>query len=257
MSAPDEEKPNPRFAQTLDRGLELLHQLSEHPEGRSTAALAAALGVHRSIVHRLMATLERRALVARQPDGTFVLGLGLVVLAANVSADLRAVARPYLDELAELSGETIHLAVRDGWDVLFLDGIESEKALRVATRVGRRLPAHSTSVGKALLARMAPADRAGLYRRGPLARPTDLTIGDRDALEAELAEVAARGYATNWGESEDSVGSVGVAVAGGSPLAISIAAPTSRLDESVADRHSALLRSSAERLALDLGAITG
>lgn len=251
----DKEKPSPRIAQTLDRGLELLNQMSAHPEGLSTAALAARLDVHRSIVHRLLATLERRALVARNADGTFVLGLGLVALAEHVSADLRRIARPYLEELAEATGETVHLVVRDGWDVLFLDGIESESALRVIARTGRRLPAHSTSVGKVLLARLDPEERAPLYGAGELASLTEDTIHDRDRLEAELEAVRDLGYATNWGESETSVGSVGAAVSGNHQLAISVAAPTSRLDEQTIAKFAALVCDVARRLGKDLGAV--
>lgn len=250
----DEPMPSgPRIAQTLDRGLEILLLLSHQPEGRPTSELADLLGVHRSIAHRLLVTLERRGLVAKNSNGTFSLGLGLVGLAAGVRADLRSVVRPYLAELAQTTGETVHLVVRDGHDVVFIDGIESPKTVRVSTRIGRRLPAHTTSAGKALLAELNPNEFNRWLTESTRDSLTARSIVDADALILEVAETAARAHAINREESEDLVGSVGVAVAVPLPFALSIAVPISRLDDAAIAQFATLLTDTRVRIEAEFG----
>lgn len=250
----DEPTPSgPRIAQTLDRGLEILLLLSHEPEGRATSDLADLLGVHRSIAHRLLVTLERRGLVAKNSNGTFSLGLGLVGLAAGVRADLRSVVRPYLAELAQTTGETVHLVVRDGHDVVFIDGIESPKTVRVSTRIGRRLPAHTTSAGKAQLAQLAPEELTRWLSGSQREALTSKSIVDAEALKREVAETAVRGHAINREESEDLVGSVGVAVTVPLPFALSIAVPISRLDDAAIAQFATLLSDTRVRIEAEYG----
>ena len=106
--------------QTLDRGLRVLELLAETPDGKPVAELAGALGVHRAIVYRLLATLEGHALVARAGDGRFRLAAGLVALARGVSPRLQAAALPELTRLAEDVGATATLTVADGEEAVAL-----------------------------------------------------------------------------------------------------------------------------------------
>jgi DNA-binding IclR family transcriptional regulator len=174
---------------------------------------------------------------------------------ASVLPDLRTVARPHLEALREATGETVHLVVLSGGDIVFVDGLESGHTLRVAIRNGRRLPAHATSAGKALLAALPPDRFAALYGDADLAAVTDRTISDRQAFEAELATTRARGYATSHGESENGVGSVAVVVldpAGYVRAALSVAMPLDRFTDEVEAQAAGLLKSAAAALGAEL-----
>jgi len=168
--------------------------------------------------------------------------------------DIRlSAARPVLEALAAATGETVHLGVLEGNEVPFVDAVESELALRVSGRVGRRLPAHATSLGKAMLAALTDDQVRALYPSESLPMVTAHTMTRRSDLLAELDRTRARGYARNSEESEQGVASTGIAVVHpvrGLLGAITIAVPLSRLDPQKAERHAALLLEAGR----DLGA---
>ena len=204
-------------AQTLDRGLQLLEFIAMTAGPVTVAEAAAALGVHRTIAHRLVATLTARGYLYREPAGGYRLGSTCLTLAAAV-ADLRTILRPALADLARETGETVGLAVLRGGEVVFVDSIESTRSLRVAGRTGQRLPAHQTAVGMAWLAEL-PEDRVR-----ELFPEADL----------DLTAVRRRGYAhaTNEDANDQGFGSFGAVVrsATGEPqAAVSVAIPLARL----------------------------
>ena len=140
-------------------------------------------------------------------------------------------ARPALERLSEQLQETVHLLIREGADVRFVDGIESARALRVTSRTGMLLPAHCTAGGKALLAELDPEALRELYPTPTLPGLTPRSVRRRADLERELVSVRQRGFATNVGESEDDVTAVGVAVRdhrGRQRAAIAVALPSVR-----------------------------
>jgi IclR family transcriptional regulator, acetate operon repressor len=122
----------------------------------------------------------------------------------------------------------------EGNQVRYVDAVESERALRVVARTGTLVPAHCTSLGKALLSQMTDQQVAELYpsTAEPFPARTDRSITTQDALMKELAKARNRGYAVNSGETEDDVGSVAVAFRdfAGRLAAIAVAAPSSRLN---------------------------
>lgn len=237
-------------AQTLDRGLRVLEAVARTaPAPATVAAIAAALGINRTVVHRLAATLVMRGYLQKDGGG-YRLGSACVSLASAV-ADLKGLARPHLEQLALVTGETVALAVLSGHDVVFVDGIESAKALRVANRAGRRLPAHSTSVGKALLATLEPERLRELYPDSRLPAVTPKTISTRKQLERELQSVRVAGYATNDGESEVGVGSVGMVVrtpANEPRAAFSVAMPLTRLTDDAIQAAVEALKATTAKL---------
>jgi DNA-binding IclR family transcriptional regulator len=143
--------------------------------------------------------------------------------------------------------------------VLFVDGIESTKTLRVSSRAGTIHPAHCTSAGKALL---APLPRAALLQLFPdeeLPQVTARSITSRTHLFVELESTATRGYAISFGELEDDIGSIAVPVrdpSGSTVAAIGVGAPASRLSEDLLHRFATAARSAAEQLGAELTAPT-
>ena len=169
--------------------------------------------------------------------------------------DIRTDLRPYLEVIRSDIGETAHLMVLEGGDALFLDSVESTKALRTSSRVGRRYPAHTTSGGKVLLAELARERLVELYPTDRLPAVTARSITRRAELLRELETVRERGYGTNIGESEPDVAAIAVAVrgaAGEARAAIALSAPFSRLEEAAVPAIAAVLRRVADEAAARL-----
>lgn len=260
MSAPPADKagrPRPAYPiESVDNALRLLLMFREQPTvGVSEAG--RALGVARSTAHRLLSTLEYHGFVTKdQKSRAYRPGAALVEfgLAVVRDMDLRSVARPMIEALSAELDETVHLAVLVDTDVLFIDAIEGTGAVRVGSRVGERIPAHLTSLGKAILAAMPRERVLALYPDDELPGRTPNSIVRRDDLLAELDRVAADGYATNAGESETDVGAVGMAilVAGVGRAAISVSAPLSRFDRALVERAVPPLRAAVAQVSASI-----
>ena len=257
-ASPDDSRPGYPIG-SVDNALRLLLAFRDQPRLRLSDA-SAYLGVAHSTAHRLLAMLAYHDFVRQDPAtkayeaGPALIEVGLAVVRRM---DIRGLVRPVLAELQRHFGETAHLAVLEGRDVRYLDCVESGYALRVAARTGTMLPAHCTSVGKALLAALPEEQFAALYSDDAdlLPAATHKSITSLERLGSQLREVRRRGYATNKEESEDGVGSVAVAVPGpqGQPLAaISVAAPTIRLSASRIKEIAPVLTEFAATIAADL-----
>ncbi|MDT0201823.1 helix-turn-helix domain-containing protein [Nocardioides sp. AE5] len=139
-------------SQTLDRGLQVLRVLSETQAGMTITELAQRLEVNRTVVYRLVATLEQHALVRRDTHARLHVGLGVLHLAAAVQPVLRHSAVPVLRKLADASGCTAHLTVADGDEALALAVVEPTWTdFHVSYRVGARHPLDQGAAGKAIL----------------------------------------------------------------------------------------------------------
>ncbi len=140
-------------SQTLDRGIRVLIALAAAPQGLTVTALAETLAINRTVVYRLVSTLEQHALIRRDGQGRLHVGLGVLQLATAVQPVLRDVAIPVLRRLAERVGCTAHLTVADGDEALALAVIEpSWTDFHVSYRVGARHPLTRGAAGKAILA---------------------------------------------------------------------------------------------------------
>ena len=147
----------PPHSQTLDRGLRVLETLAAADEPMSVADLARAISTHRSIVYRMIRTLEDHRLVTRRPDGTYALGPGLAALARSVNPGLQSAAMPTLAELANQVGMTAFLVVPEGDDAVTLLSVEPRNTqVHVAYRPGIRHPLHRGAPGLAILAGRPP-----------------------------------------------------------------------------------------------------
>lgn len=148
------------ISKTLDRGLVALEYISAHPAGVTLTQVAGHLDVHRTIAHRLIGTLERHNLVKRSDMKSISPAVGLIRLAESVEQDLRKVARPVLQALADKLGATAHLIVTAGeGQVQALVVVEHTNAVaHIALRAGQMHPIHQGSGGLAILAARPPVD---------------------------------------------------------------------------------------------------
>lgn len=190
--------------------------------------LCTALGTPKSSLYALLRTLIARGWVATDASGTlYTIGIrALLAGTAYLDADpyLR-ILRPHLDALNEELDETIHLGRLDGHDVIYLATRDSSQYLRPHSRVGRRLPAHSTALGKAVLA----AGNAALPPTLEVLTPH--TLASHDALEADLEATRRRGYAVDAEESALGLRCFGFALRYSDPPtdAVSCSIPIARL----------------------------
>lgn len=237
-----EQRP-PYQVEAVDNALRILVLLGTGTPIRVTDA-AEELGVARSTAHRLLQTLIHRHFAVQREDRAYVAG---PALSPSVPRDdyifLRGWLRPALRDVHSAIDETVHLMVRDGAEVIFLDCIEARQSLRVGSRSGIRLPAERTSGGKALL---APLPRA-------IVRSLLTTLNEEELrrLERVLDRTRRNGYGINRDETERGISAVGVCVPEpqGEPFAaIAISAPTLRFRAVGAQRMANQIRASIGRV---------
>ncbi len=223
--------PDFRPVKSAVRTLDVLEALAESP--RPFLALSAQLSIPKSSLHGILRTLTQRGWVEQGAGGMLQLGLHAVqVGSAYLEADATVTrTAPLLDRLAAATGETVQLARLDGADVVYLAKRDSIHPVRLISTVGSRLPAHATSLGKALLAgRDDEQVRACLTF--PLPALTGNTITSWKGLAAELRATRARSYAADREEAAEGLCCFGIAPAHQQPVdAISISVPAYRLSK--------------------------
>ena len=253
----DGDSKEPALVRSVDRAVTVLEIVAARGEIGITE-LAEELGVHKSTASRLVAALARRGLLEQKGDrGRIALGFGVVRLAAAAtgSMDLARLGQPTCQQLAEVVGETVNLAVHDGEAAINVAQEFGTSSVTTRNWVGRRTPLHATSAGKVLLAYMSDADRRAFLRRR-LPRYTESTITEAAALRTELARVVDEGNARSFEELEVGLHAVAVPVWGAGDVvvaALSAAGPAYRLPRRRARAIVPDLRSAAEELSTRLG----
>jgi DNA-binding IclR family transcriptional regulator len=250
--------PPPRYPlESVDNALRLLSLFRTRERIRVKDA-AEALSVASGTAHRLLAMLVYRGYIQQDPvsklyvPGVMLLSIGLH---ASKRSDLRAAAERHLKELHERLDETIQLATLEGREVFYVDGIESSRPLRVATRSGTLRPAHCASAGKALLATLPRDAVLELYPDEELITVNPNSIGSRTKLLLELDATRARGYAVNVGDGEEGVISVAAAVIGRGGHAVAAfgaGAPASRVNDVRVQEMGAAVMNAAALLGAEL-----
>ncbi|MFE6889107.1 IclR family transcriptional regulator [Streptomyces sp. NPDC057694] len=217
------------MSKTLHHGLLILRLLSEHPGGLTVADIAERIGVHRTVAHRLVRTLEAHQLCRRDHHRRIVLGTGLVTLAEPVEQDLRTLARPLLDELAEATRATVHLMVREGaGDMRALMVVEPRGArVHVSFRPGQTHSIEQGSAGLALLAVGPPRD--GERPEVTEARTQGFAVTEGEVIPAVIGVSAA--VPTHRGDPTTSIGVSVFERAGVEELGRTVAATAARLGE--------------------------
>ncbi|WP_414641746.1 IclR family transcriptional regulator [Actinocrinis sp.] len=239
---------------SADRTIELLELLAGYDEPLTLSEIHRELAYPKSSLFVLLRTLVARGWVETDRRGTgYSIGVrALLVGTSYLDRDpvIRAATR-VLELLRAEVNETVHLARLDGADVVYLASRESAHHLRLTSRVGRRVPAYATALGKALLAGLTDAEVDAILPP-QLEAITPLTVVDRDRLFAELAEVRERGYASERGQNTPGLGCFAVALDYRTPPtdAISCSVPYSRLDDA---GHAAETLEAVRRHAGQLG----
>jgi IclR family transcriptional regulator, KDG regulon repressor len=232
---------------TLAKGLNVLEWMTRQPNGCRVIDVAQTFGLARSNAHRTLQTLvECGWAVQVEGASTYRSGLKLFELGSLVdqATDLKERLHPLLAQLAEQSGETIHLAVLDGAEVVYLDKFDSPLPVAAYSRVGGRAAAYCVAAGKALLAAMTIDEVSLKQRLVKLLPHTKNSLTDFALLEKELEKIRARGYAENREEWRIGVCGLGAVVsnAAGKPVAaIGMSVPSIRFSKKQVAEHAAQL----------------
>jgi IclR family transcriptional regulator, KDG regulon repressor len=225
----------------------------------SVSEIGAKTALHRSTAHRILMALEYNDLIQQNPDnGKYRLGIKLFRLGHQAVShlDLREICRPFLARIMNETKETVHLAVLDENQVLYLDKVEGPHALRMPSRVGRHIPTYCTSLGKAMLSCLDEQEVKGILGKQPFTAYTANTVRNVEQLLADVRAVHKRGYAVDNEEIEIGLRCVGAPIrdhTGAMVGAISAAAPSARLAEKKIPRVGRLVMAVAEEISEQLG----
>lgn len=251
-----EDDPSPARAapsggvQSLERAFDVLELMAAAGGEVGLSQLAAESGLPVPTIHRIVRTLVASGYVLQMPSRRYALGPRLIGLGASASQTVEAWASPHLRSLAEASGETANLAMLDVDRVVYVAQAPSTRhTVRMFTEVGRRVYAHCTGVGKALLAQLPDDDVRRLVDQAGMPATTEHTITDLDRLLEEMRLVRERGHAVDDGEQEMGVRCVAVAVPGSLSSAVSVSGPASRVTPDSVASLAVVLHDAARSLA--------
>jgi DNA-binding IclR family transcriptional regulator len=240
--------------QTLLRGLDLLEAVTAGP--MTLADLARTLGLNRSTVHRLASALVERGYLKLTPREGYTLAAKLLELgfAARQQISLPRVARPHLERLAELTGDTVHLGILDGNKALYLDKLPGRRRIEISSRVGERHPLCVTGLGKALLLDGTPDEWRARFE-GERGMGAQSATAFHTWLKG-MQRYAAGGYSFDLEENEDRIRCVGAPVrdeTGRIVAAISVASVAQYMDDQRMADLAVTVRDTAVAISRDLG----
>jgi IclR family acetate operon transcriptional repressor len=194
-------------ATAVERALNILEAAAQRRDGLTNAEISRKLGIPKSSASYILRTLEKRSYLRREPEtGRYRLGLKILSLGgdAQASLDISDIALPFMRILGERIRMTVHLAVLDQDEAVYIEKVEAPGFFKVNTWVGRRMFLHSTSVGKCLLAWLPRHEVETLVKPQGLKKRTPKTITSVSKLLADLEHVKHSGYAVD--DEENSLG---------------------------------------------------
>lgn len=201
----------PAGGTSTEKTVAVLAALGDHDR---ITDIVAATGLPKSTVHRILQTLVATGFARVTDAGRYVGGPAILRLAGRLltRVDLAHSAQAPLGVLRQRTGSTVHLALLNGDEAVYVAKLEGHKPYQMASRVGMAVPLHCTSIGKSILAQLPEQEVRALVGRTGLPARTDRTLVDADALLAHLGTVRASGYAVDDEENERGVRCAGAAV---------------------------------------------
>jgi IclR family pca regulon transcriptional regulator len=250
----------PRYSQSLERGLAILGCFTPERPVLGIAEIASELGVSRSTTHRYVITLFALGYLEQDSSRRYRLGLGVTDLGMSVlnATGLREHAHPFMQELRRDTSYTVSLAVLDGAEIVYVErapSFRNDVALGLDT--GSRLPANATAMGKVLLASLPEREQSELLASIKLTQRGPNTITSKNALRVELEQIREEGFAVNDQELAEYVHAIAVpvrAVSGKVVAALGLSADTATISlEELVDALGPHLVSTADRISARLG----
>ena len=242
-------------ATAVERALNILEAAAHRREGLTNSEISRKLGIPKSSASYILRTLDRRGYLRRDGEtGRYRLGLKILSLGGDVRAnlDLAEIALPFMQALQERIHLTVHLAVLDQGEAVYIEKVEAPGFFKVNTWVGRRMYLHSTSVGKCLIAWLPKPEVESLLHHQGLKKRTPKTITSLGKLVVELELVRAQGHAVD--DEENSLGARCVAVPisganGAAIAALGVSGTLTQMEEANLPRILEALKETARRVA--------
>jgi len=220
---------------SVERALEVLEILTNNPHGLGVTELSLKLDIAKSTSHRLLNTLSAYNYVSKdeQTDNYFI-GTRVLYIANELLENLNLVnlAKDKINQLSETSNETVHLCLFDSDEVVYIDKVDSNKSIRMHSKIGKRSPMHSTGVGKAILAFLPNEEPKKILQTKNMNKFTENTITSISQMMIELEDINKKGYAIDDIENEEGVRCVAAPIFNhiNKPVAaISISGPSNRI----------------------------
>jgi IclR family KDG regulon transcriptional repressor len=246
--------------QALHHALTVLETFLEPGNAvQGVSEIGERLAMNKSRVFRILTTFEQHRFVQRDPETKqYQLGVALMVFGEAVRRRLEViqVASPILDELAEITGETVHLGIVDGDEAVCVARRMSQHSVRLYAEVGRRAPLHVGGIPKLLLAYLPADERRRILHHSSLNVITDLTITDPDELERHVAQIQTHGYHVSVGDLDPDVHSIAAPIydhSGQVVAGLSVAGPSPRFPPDKVQEYIDLVCQAAARISHLIG----
>lgn len=245
--------------QSVERGFKILDLFDERERELTITEISKRMNLHKSTVHSLLKTLQLHHYISQnEENGKYSLGLKLIERGNMVvsNLDLRNVARKHLEWLSETTNLTIHLVILDGQEGVYLDKVEGSGVTVVYSRIGRRVPIHTSAVGKTLVATKTDSELDLLLDGYKYTKPTEKSIGNKEEFLVEIARARIAGYSIDNEENEPGIVCLAVPIkdySGKVIAAVSVSMPAAKVNEETHNYNIRILKECSSKISHGLG----
>lgn len=208
-------KPKKKYnVPALEKAIAIIETLAEQEEPVGVSDLCKLLDIPKTSVFFILNTLDQNEYICKTEDGKYKLGPQFISLGLSVlnKTDIRELARPFLERLLEETGFTVHLAILNNGEAMYIDKLENKAFVKFSTYIGQRQPLHASGVGKALAAYLPVPELERIIASRGLAEKTKNTITTFEQFKDSLAFVREEGYALEDEEGEYGIRCIGAAI---------------------------------------------
>lgn len=243
---------------TLERAEKILNCFSLDKPSWGLSELSQKVGIPKPSVYRICEALVEIGFLKKNPDKTYSLGFRLLELGSIVlsTLEIRKVAMEEIEKLQNLTGESVHLGILDGIEIVSIEALQSSHSLSTRVYIGKRASLYCTAVGKALLAFLRKEQRDEIIEKLDLKPHTKNTITSKEELLKELEKIRQKGYAIDNMEDEEGVKCVGAPILNSKGIAIasiSISGPSMRITDEKIKEYSKMVKEAARNISRKLG----
>ena len=249
------------IVQSIERALTILEVVAEHNNGLGITEISNIIDLHKSTIHRILSTLIYKGYIIQDPTTLkYRTTLKLYELGYKrvANTDLLTASKPYTKMLKEFTNEVVHLVVRDGNEIVYIDKVEAENTITMLSTIGRRNPLYCTSVGKAILSYLDMEELVKIWKSSKIIKKTPNTITNLEYMVEELKQIKDLGYAVDEEEDEIGIRCVGSAILnknGEVEGAVSISGPTMRITKDLVNIYGEQVKNCALQISKELGYI--
>ena len=249
--------------QAVERALTILDLFDEHSTELKITEISERMNLNKSTVHSLLKTLKKSGYIDQDGEsGKYKLGMKLLERGNFVitNLDVRNIAKKYLLDLSKKTGHTLHLVILEGKEGLYIDKVEGTSANVLYSRIGRRVPIHTSGVGKLLVALSSQEEIDKMMDGYIFDQRTPRTITNKTDFLNELAEIKINGFAYDREENEPGICCLAFPIRnhkGNAIAAFSVSMPTPRLNDEEMERIIPLMLQTGEEISQKMGYVSG